>query len=212
MLFLKRRAHLRHLAKRPRGATLLNHDRPSNTTSLYSGPDGSGSGSEMAESEFSPGVVSSAATAIAAANLAAIPANGYPAPQPYKRFNADADGPNTSSTSDASPFAQSKPSRSERQGALLVDIETQPSDGVLLSPLPLLPSPHEQSSFGLIDAAAASSSQALNRQSRDLPGLPASTTHADMVAFQKELERDDEKTNQPNGTRTAEDPPPLYSD
>ncbi|KAF8069995.1 hypothetical protein FPV67DRAFT_995747 [Lyophyllum atratum] len=206
MLFLKQRAHLRHLAKRPRGGViLLSHDTPSSPAS----PDLSGAGSLMAESGFSSGVVSSAATTIAASDFAAILANGYYPPQPYKSFNADANGTSTSFASSAFPFAQPNPSHSERQSVRLVDIETQSSDGVLLSPLPL-PSPHEQS-FDLIDAAAASSSEAVNRQSQDLWNFP-STTDADMMAFREELERDDAETNQASGSRPAEDASLFYSD
>ncbi|GLB45081.1 hypothetical protein LshimejAT787_1901590 [Lyophyllum shimeji] len=212
MMLLKWRAHRRHLRQRPRGSTLplLNPQPPSNAESLHSDPDGSASGWEMTESGFNRPVVASAASVIAAANLAAIPRNGYPAPQPYKPPN-DAAGRSPSPTTDILPFAQSKAGPSGRQDAPLPEIHTHATDTGRLSELSLLPSPHEQASFEPIDAANASSSGTANRQSRALPDVPPSTVHAEMVAFQKELEREDEKTGRPGGRGNAEDPPPGYS-
>lgn len=206
MMLLKWRAHLRHLRQQPRGTSLLSHQTPSNTPSLYSGPNGTASPSEMAESSFSRGVVASAANFIVAANLAAMPVNGYPAPQAYKSFNTEAAGTNTSPDFGAS-FSPSP--RLDTPNAKGIQIHS--TDPAILSTLPLLPSPHEQSSFGLMDVADNTLSYHWEMQPRALPHVLPSTIHADMIAFQKELERDNEKTNQPSGSRNAEDPPPVYS-
>ncbi|KAF5386237.1 hypothetical protein D9615_002674 [Tricholomella constricta] len=216
MMFLKWRAHRRHALQRPRGSTLLNNidssPSGSNATSLHSG----GMGSEMSESGFSRGVVASAASTIAAANLAATPPGGYPAPQPYKSFHtgaADGTGPPSPVYAAAGVLpgvTQPRTSHAERQGGQVIETHHSPDVSALAS----LPSPHEQNSFGVIDGVAVpASGTADRRQSRSLPNVPPSTTHAGMVAFQKELERD-HKSNQPGGSRNADvnDPPPVYTD
>ncbi|KAG6918056.1 hypothetical protein DXG01_016712 [Tephrocybe rancida] len=192
MLILKRRAHLRHLRKQPRGTALLAPDSSSNAESSSSFAHNGDRSGRMTESPLSPGAIYPGADTFAAANFAAIPA-----PQPYQLSNSTPAAGSTFHSASANPVIAS---------GLLVDI-----DAAHLSAIPSLPSPHEQGVPEPIHSNLAGTSAMSDLQSRS---PPLSTMHGDLVAFQKDLERDEEKRNQPSGSGRVEasDPPPVYSD
>ncbi|KAG6844623.1 hypothetical protein H0H87_005480 [Tephrocybe sp. NHM501043] len=203
MFVLKRRSHLRHLRNQPRGTTLLAYDTPSNAeSSLSSGHSSDTPG--MRESTFGAGVTHPGFEGLPAAYLAAAPHSGHAGPHPYQLSKSTPAGGSAFLTPSvaAYPAAAHDDHLSSRP---LIDIEA-----AQFSDIPSLPSPHEQP----IQSDIIGISAFAHRQSRFLPDPPPSTTYADLEAFQKDLERDQEKRNQPSGSGRvhASDPPPVYSD
>ncbi|KAG5341039.1 hypothetical protein C0989_012035 [Termitomyces sp. Mn162] len=187
MMILKRRERIRHKRKLPKGTTLLATDNPTSAGSAFLNSIGNGrSGSEMTESPRNPGFIHSGADRILAENLHENTGSGHPTPQSYKPSNSAVAVSTHSNHLHPGPFDDSSYSSflSHEQG-----FEPHQSDG---SAGPSIP----------------------NRQPQSSSVLSPSTMHADLVAFQKDLERHHEKHNLPSGNEDTEasDPPPIYSD
>ncbi|KAF9462277.1 hypothetical protein BDZ94DRAFT_734244 [Collybia nuda] len=203
MFLLKRRNHLRHVRKRPRGSMFLSSGPAS--LQLSGSPNG-----EMSQVPFSPSVLSPGA--VAAAHVRTV--EGQQAGN-YGPPNVRADGTSSSYTP-LLPIAQYSDSAPTRQATLHSSNHTNTADSSsLMEPLP---SPHETSpptSWGdaaFIAAGMAPSASSSSSAQKALPNTP-SVIHSEMAAYQKALERDDEKSNQPSSSRVdVTDPPPLYTD
>lgn len=200
MFILNRRNHLRQVRKRPRGATFLSSKSGSLPPDYPSG--------EMTQVPFSPSVLSPGAVAAAHVRTA----HGQPT-ENYGPLNVRADGTSASDTP-LFPVAQYSDGAAARQAPPRGDNHTNTADASpfmksLSSPYETTP-PTSWNGAAAVAAAAYSSSTAQN----PLPNAPPpSAMHSEMAAYQKALERDDEKSNHPSGSRTdMVDPPPVYSD
>lgn len=164
----------------------------------------------MTQVPFSPSVLSPGAVAAAHVQTA----HGQPTKN-YGLLSVRSDGTSPSDTP-LLPVSQYSDGAA-RQASPLTDNHTNTADA---SPfMESLYSPYETTppTSGTAAVVAPSSSSPSSAAQKSLPNAPPpsppSAIHSEMAAFQKALEQDDEKSNQPNGSRTdLVDPPPVYSD